>query len=139
MNIKQQYSTYYFKNDEVLYISKPSNLHFSTKEDSTPWFGVAGKILHRIDGPAVEFQSGFKAYYLHGVRHRIDGPAIIHPQINKNFYFLFGIKYNKKEFKNQLKNIRDIIALNLINQDPTLRKVAEDSYKLLNPLQKSIK
>ena len=33
-------------------------------------------ILHRIDGPAVEWQDGAKFWYLNDKRHRIDGPAV---------------------------------------------------------------
>jgi hypothetical protein len=33
-------------------------------------------ILHRIDGPAVEYADGSKAWYVDGQRHRLDGPAI---------------------------------------------------------------
>lgn len=34
------------------------------------------KILHRTDGPAVEWETGTKSWYQHGKRHRLDGPAI---------------------------------------------------------------
>ena len=33
-------------------------------------------ILHREDGPAIEYPDGDKAWYLNGERHRMDGPAI---------------------------------------------------------------
>ena len=33
-------------------------------------------IIHREDGPAVEFTDGYKAWYINGKRHREDGPAI---------------------------------------------------------------
>ena len=35
-------------------------------------------ILHREDGPAVEYADGSKMWYFNGNRHREDGPAIIH-------------------------------------------------------------
>lgn len=34
------------------------------------------RILHREDGPAIEYHNGDKIWYLNGVRHREDGPAI---------------------------------------------------------------
>ena len=34
-------------------------------------------LLHRIDGPAVEWVSGTIEWYQHGARHRLDGPAYI--------------------------------------------------------------
>lgn len=33
-------------------------------------------ILHRKDGPAVEWKCGDKEWYINGERHRMDGPAI---------------------------------------------------------------
>ena len=34
------------------------------------------RILHRLDGPAIEFANGTKVWYVDGKRHRLDGPAI---------------------------------------------------------------
>ena len=33
-------------------------------------------VLHRVDGPAIEYADGSKSWYLNGKRHRTDGPAI---------------------------------------------------------------
>jgi hypothetical protein len=33
-------------------------------------------IRHRLDGPAVKYANGYKAWYVDGKRHRLDGPAI---------------------------------------------------------------
>ena len=33
-------------------------------------------ILHRIDGPAVEYAKGPKTWYVNGKQHRLDGPAV---------------------------------------------------------------
>ena len=33
------------------------------------------KKLHRLDGPAVEYNDGCKIWYKNGRRHRIDGPV----------------------------------------------------------------
>jgi hypothetical protein len=35
----------------------------------------AKTILHRLDGPAVEYPNGYKVWYVNGKRHRLDGPA----------------------------------------------------------------
>jgi hypothetical protein len=47
---------------------------------------AAMKILHRIDGPAVEDADGSKAWYVHGKLHRIDGPAIEYADGAKSWY-----------------------------------------------------
>ncbi len=33
--------------------------------------------FHREDGPAVEFISGSKVWYINGLCHRADGPAVV--------------------------------------------------------------
>ena len=42
--------------------------------------------LHREDGPAIEYASGYKAWYQNGVLHREDGPAIEHSNGDKAWY-----------------------------------------------------
>ena len=42
--------------------------------------------LHREDGPAVEYDSGYKAWYIHGKCHREDGPAIIKADGTKEWW-----------------------------------------------------
>jgi hypothetical protein len=41
------------------------------------YFKKGTKILHREDGPALEYKTGLKEWYIHGKRHRVDGPAQI--------------------------------------------------------------
>ena len=42
--------------------------------------------LHRIDGPAIEYISGFKYWYQNGELHRVDGPAYEYFCGNKWYY-----------------------------------------------------
>jgi hypothetical protein len=44
-------------------------------EKGTFWHNEKGE-LHRVDGPACEYASGTKCWYLNGQLHRVDGPAI---------------------------------------------------------------
>ena len=60
------------------------------------------KQLHREDGPAVEFASGYKAWYINGLYHREDGPAIENANGTKAWY-LKDINYTEEEF-NQIMN-----------------------------------
>jgi hypothetical protein len=39
------------------------------------WRNKEGK-LHRLDGPAFEWTSDFKQWWVNGKRHRLDGPAV---------------------------------------------------------------
>jgi len=43
-------------------------------------------VLHREDGPAVEYANGDKWWYKNGELHREEGPAIEHPNGNKFWY-----------------------------------------------------
>ena len=49
------------------------------------WHDSDGK-LHRDDGPAIEYASGRKVWYQHGLRHRDDGPAIEWPNGAKRWW-----------------------------------------------------
>jgi hypothetical protein len=44
-------------------------------------------LLHREDGPAIEYADGWKEWYQHGKLHRSDGPAIERPDGFKTWYF----------------------------------------------------
>jgi len=52
-------------------------------------------ILHRLDGPAVQYASGYKEWNVDGKLHRTDGPAIEYPDEGKAWYingvFIFSI------------------------------------------------
>jgi hypothetical protein len=62
-------------------------------------------LLHREDGPAIEWIDGGKSYYQRGQRHRLDGPAIEYVRGAKWWYF-HG-KYidcdSQEEFEEQIK------------------------------------
>ncbi len=42
--------------------------------------------LHRLDGPAVEWSDGYKAWYQNGKLHRLDGPAIEYSSGTKEWW-----------------------------------------------------
>ena len=43
-------------------------------------------LLHRLDGPAVEWASGRKEWYQNDKLHHLDGPAIEYANGNKEWY-----------------------------------------------------
>ena len=58
-------------------------------------------LLHREDGPAIEWADGEKHYYKNGLRHRKDGPAIEYADGSKSWY-LNGKHYGyDNEFTNE--------------------------------------
>jgi len=52
-------------------------------------------ILHREDGPAVEYANGERAWYVDGKLHRLDGPAVEYVNGSKAWYvndvFIFEV------------------------------------------------
>lgn len=65
------------------------------KHGTKRWKNKAG-LLHRTDGPAMEFASGTKSWYINGRLHREDGPAI--EWVNDEpEYWLDGVQVIKKD------------------------------------------
>lgn len=52
---------------------------------------------HRLDGPALEYASGGKAWFINGKRHRIDGPAWEYASGYKEWW-IEGSEYHEEEF-----------------------------------------
>ena len=65
---------------------------------TTRWHKAAKcKILHRENGPAVEFANGHKDWHQNGQRHRIDGPAIECTDGSK-YWYINGEELTEAEF-----------------------------------------
>ena len=59
----------------------------TTKYGTTTYFkDKAMTILHREDGPAIEYDSGEKAWYVDGKLHRTDGPAVTTAEGRKEWW-----------------------------------------------------
>ena len=53
--------------EQFIHIKESGNKAYYSDREMT--------ILHREDGPAIEWANGYKAWYLNGELHREDGPA----------------------------------------------------------------
>jgi len=71
-------------------------------DDNIYYYNKEGE-LHNLNGPAVEYFDGYKAYYVNNKRHRLDGPAIIWPSGYKE-YWVNDRKLTKKEFDKLTKH-----------------------------------
>ena len=72
---------------------------------NTRWYKDAKcTILHRENGPAVEWAGGTKSWYQNGQRHRIDGPAIEQSDGIKEWW-INGKKLTEDEFSQRVKNV----------------------------------
>jgi len=65
--------------------------------DGTKGWRNSEGLLHRIDGPAVEWADGSKSWYKEGKRHRLDGPAIEGADRFKSWY-IEGKNFTEEEF-----------------------------------------
>ncbi len=86
-NQKQQMSYEYTA--KVIYLTNSCSL--------ISFFKPGTDILHRLDGPAVEWFNGYKEWRQNGLLHRLDGPAV--EGINgPNEWYIEGKQYTEEEF-----------------------------------------
>ena len=78
-------------NIAMLYENAMQQPTMKVDERDTKWWTLNG-MLHREDGPAVEYVNGHKAWWVHDNRHREDGPAIEYANGDKAWW-LKGKKY----------------------------------------------
>jgi len=60
---------------------------FYYKDGSVLDFYDNSKMLHRVDGPAIEYADGRKDWFIDGKRHREDGPACEWVNGDTSWYF----------------------------------------------------
>ena len=73
------------------FINKKNNLFKLCCKDKTEYYIEIKDeknffVLHRKDGPAIEYANGTKEWWKEGVRHREDGPAIEYADGIKEWY-----------------------------------------------------
>jgi len=90
--------------------------------DGTKFWWLNGE-RHREDAPAVEHANGNKSWWLNGKRHREDGPAIEYTDGYKEWY-LNGLHHTEKEFK--MKTAKEIV----LTMDEIADKFGIDVSKL---------
>ena len=71
------YNKYYYKDKELTILHREDGPAIEYSDGGTEW-RFNGK-LHREDGPAIESPDGSKSWFVHGKRHRIGGPAVEFP------------------------------------------------------------
>lgn len=60
-----------------------------TEWDDGSFIYLLNDRLHRKDGPALYFKSGYMKWYIHGSLHRTDGPACVY-ESGQVFWHLYG-------------------------------------------------
>lgn len=97
---------------------------FGTKK----WTNEIG-LLHREDGPAIEYTSGSRSWYKNGLLHREDGPAIEHVDGTKE-YWSNGKKYTKdftEIIKKELQNNKKLRQS--VNEEYFIASIASEVYQ----------
>jgi hypothetical protein len=74
------------------------------------WKTKEGK-LHRLDGPAVEYEDGGKEWFQNGKRHRLDGPAVECIYGKKKWFKNGKLFKNKDDFLESLTDEEKSMAL----------------------------
>ena len=64
---------------------KMHSLKINSAGGNCYWYNKIGQ-YHREDGPAIEYVSGDKEWYINGRLHREDGPAIEYANGSKSWY-----------------------------------------------------
>ena len=62
--------------------------------------------LHRLNGPAYESTSGYKAWYVNGRLHREDGPAKIWGDGHLQYYIDGMYYYSKEQWELKISKIK---------------------------------
>jgi hypothetical protein len=93
--------------DRIEYHNEFGELHrtdgpaIEYKSGTKQWY-INGK-LHRTDGPAIEWEEGDKEWWFNGERHREDGPAIETVDGYKSWW-INGKEYSNEEWKKKTGN-----------------------------------
>ena len=99
-------------------------------EEESGVFWYKDGVLHREDGPAIEYRNGTTKWYLNGKRHREDGPAaqythfISQAMQGSNLWFLDDIQYTEEEFNEWLakKKLNEKLQQKL-EEKPAIQRV----------------
>ncbi len=67
---------------------------------------VLRTILHREDGPAIEFANGNKFWYYDSILHRLDGPAVVRIKPARHEWYIYGVQFSEEDFLIATKKIK---------------------------------
>ena len=69
-------------------------------------------LLHRLDGPAIEYLNGDKFWFQNGKLHRLDGPAVERVD-GKCFWYIEGVEYTEVEFNQKINPPKEMSVAEL--------------------------
>jgi len=81
------------------------------------------KVIHRIDGPAIEYANGDRFWLVDGRQHRTDGPAVEYSNSYKRWY-IDDEEYSERAFKKLIAEVKGLPkVLRLIDPREWVRKL----------------
>lgn len=90
-----------------------ANKIIKSRHDNNFWQWKSGNKFHRLDGPAVIYDTGWQGWFRHGKLHRVDGPAVIDDNGNATWW----LNNSRYTFENYCKNVKlsdeDLVILKL--------------------------
>ena len=95
VNVTKLNNTYWYKDTDMKVLHREDGPAVEYSDGTKEWW-VNGK-PHRTDGPAVEFHDGHKEWWLNGSPHREDGPAVEGSK-GYNAWYINGKQLTKAEF-----------------------------------------
>lgn len=89
---------FYYKDKKYTILHRDDGPAIEWSNGTKYWF-INNK-CHREDGPAVEYPNGSKKWLLNGKLHREDGPALIYAQSAGKYkhFYLNGNFYKEKDY-----------------------------------------
>lgn len=99
VEVDEDGSRRYYNSAELLHRDDGPAIEFP--DDTKQWY--QGGRLHRTDGPAIEYADGCKIWYQNGLLHRTDGPAVEWADGNE-FWYINGRMMSEAEFNQAVKN-----------------------------------
>ena len=115
-------STYWHKDARCTILHRENGPAIEYSNGDRVWYQVG--LLHRIDGPAIECVCGRKEWWQNGQLHRTDGPAVVFEN-GDNHWYINGKKLTEAEF--------------LAATQPVVEMTVADIEKLLGKRVKIIK
>ena len=82
-------------------------------DNRTVWKNMEDQI-HRLDGPAVEWSDGTKAWWVNDQLHRIDGPAVEKADGHKEWW-IEGNRLTEEEFNRKDNPIQELTVEEISN------------------------
>jgi hypothetical protein len=77
-------------------------IYYTTEDRLRSELWPIGSILHRLDGPAIEYYHmdaiAMRGWCIDGKWHRENGPSFEHGRTNEKYWFLYGKQVTEEEF-----------------------------------------